>query len=153
MGRKSVQLLPDTQRILTTLGENIQLARLRRRLSVELVAERAGISRATLWSVEKGSPSVRIGIYAQVLLVIGLDRDSEGNRIHYASAMTLLGKKDGSGATDRTSYLDLARLLITSGCQPVKDAEELWRRIVFNIAVSNTDDHLRNHGFLLCDHR
>lgn len=75
MGRKSVVLLPSTERILCELGENIKLARLRRNLTVELVAERANISRATLWAVEKGSPSVSIGMYAQVLLAIGLEKD------------------------------------------------------------------------------
>lgn len=67
MGRKAVAVLPGTQDILTRMGEQIRLARLRRQLSAELVAERAGISRATLWNVEKGSPSVAIGIYAAVL--------------------------------------------------------------------------------------
>ena len=58
------------------MGEQIKLARLRRRLSTELVAERAGISRATLWNVEKGSPSVAIGIYAAVLHARGnMDND------------------------------------------------------------------------------
>lgn len=67
MSRKGATVLPQTQAILTQMGEQIKLARLRRNLSVELVSERAGISRATLWSVEKGSPSVAIGIYAAVL--------------------------------------------------------------------------------------
>ena len=59
-----------------TMGEQIKLARLRRQLSVELVAERAGISRATLWNVEKGSPSVAIGIYAAVLHALNnMDKD------------------------------------------------------------------------------
>ena len=75
MGRKSVQLLPSTARLLAEMGENIKLARLRRNLSVELTSERAGISRATLWSVEKGSPSVAVGIDAQVLLAIGMEKD------------------------------------------------------------------------------
>ena len=75
MGKKSVKLLPKTLRTLETLGENIKMARLRRNLSSELVAERASISRATLWSVEKGSPSVAIGIYAAVLLGIALADD------------------------------------------------------------------------------
>ena len=58
------------------MGEQIKLARLRRQLSVELVAERAGISRATLWNVEKGSPSVAIGIYAAVLHALNnMDKD------------------------------------------------------------------------------
>ena len=67
MSKKKTAILPQTQQILETMGEQIKLARLRRKLSVELVAERAGISRATLWSVEKGSPSVSMGSYAAVL--------------------------------------------------------------------------------------
>ncbi len=76
MSKKSVVLMPDTQKILDTMGEQIKLARLRRKLSAELVAERAGISRATLWSVEKGSSSVAMGIYAAVLHALnGMDED------------------------------------------------------------------------------
>ncbi len=76
------------------------------------------------------------------------DRKS-GNRIHFASAMTLLGRMDGENNDSGCSYLELAQLIIRHGSSPSRDLEELWRRIVFNIAVSNTDDHLRNHGFLL----
>ena len=76
MGKKSVTIMPDTRKILETMGEQIKMARLRRRISAELVAERAGISRATLWSVEKGSPSVAMGIYATVLHALnGMDKD------------------------------------------------------------------------------
>ena len=76
MGKKAVTVLPSTERIPNTMGEQIKLARLRRQLSAELIAERAGISRATLWSVEKGSPSVAIGIYAAVLHALNnLDKD------------------------------------------------------------------------------
>lgn len=76
MGKKAVTVLPSTGKILDTMGEQIKLARLRRQLSAELVAERAGISRATLWNVEKGSPSVAIGIYAAVLHALNnLDTD------------------------------------------------------------------------------
>ncbi len=67
MGRKRVAVLPQTQEILEQLGEQIKLARLRRHLSAELVAERAGVSRTTVWNVEKGSPSVAIGIYGAAL--------------------------------------------------------------------------------------
>ena len=67
MGKKAVTILPATKQILETMGEQIKLARLRRSLSTALVAERADISRATLWKVEKGDPSVAIGIYAAVL--------------------------------------------------------------------------------------
>ena len=76
VGKKSVELLPSTMEILSTMGEQIKLARLRRNLSAELVAERANVSRATLWSIEKGSPSVAIGNYADVLHEINnLDSD------------------------------------------------------------------------------
>ena len=77
------------------------------------------------------------------------DRTKNGVRIHFASAMTLLGKQDGDGGDTGVSYLDLAEFLMRHGAQANKDLEQLWRRIVFYICVSNTDDHLRNHGFLL----
>jgi len=68
--------MPRTIEILETMGEQIKLARLRRKISAELTAERAGISRATLWAVEKGAPSVSIGIYAAVLHSLsGMDSD------------------------------------------------------------------------------
>ena len=70
-------------------------------------------------------------------------------RLHFASAMTLLGKTDGADAETGSSYLELARFITQYGAKPQEDLPELWRRIVFSIAVSNTDDHLRNHGFLL----
>lgn len=68
-------LLPSQQRTLTTLGENIKYARLRRDLSSEQVAERAGISRNTLIKIEKGDEGVAIGYYFRVLVVLGLDKD------------------------------------------------------------------------------
>ena len=75
MAKKKIVLLPNTVKILTELGENIRLARLRRKLSGEQVAERADISRPTLLSIEKGSASVSIGAYLQVFRVIGLEKD------------------------------------------------------------------------------
>lgn len=72
-------------------------------------------------------------------------------RVHFASAMTLLGKKDGANAADGSGYLDMVSLIRKYGAAPKKDLQELWRRIVFNMAVSNTDDHLRNHGFILSE--
>ena len=69
-------------------------------------------------------------------------------RHHFASAMTQLGYYDGDiGA----SYLELAQFLIEQGANTRQDLEQLWRRIVFNILTCNTDDHLRNHGFLLSE--
>lgn len=73
--KREVVIMPSSGRILSKLGANIKLARLRRRLTTEQVAERAGISRATLWQVEKGAPSVAMGIYCQVLFVLGLEKD------------------------------------------------------------------------------
>lgn len=80
-------------------------------------------------------------------LVKRFDR-SLSKRIHFASAMTLLGKTDGASAADGTSYLDIAAFIKSYGAQPKQDLIELWKRIVFNMAVSNTDDHLRNHAFI-----
>jgi transcriptional regulator with XRE-family HTH domain len=75
MNSRKTVLLPKQLKIMTTLGENIKLARLRRKLTAEQVAERAGISRRTLVSVEKGSPGVAMGNYLQVLFVLGLADD------------------------------------------------------------------------------
>ncbi|MBN8720434.1 MAG: type II toxin-antitoxin system HipA family toxin [Sediminibacterium magnilacihabitans] len=76
------------------------------------------------------------------------DRTAKGERIHFASAMTLLGHIDGDDASG-ASYLELLEFISRYGADVEKDLEELWRRIVFSICVKNTDDHLRNHGFLL----
>jgi serine/threonine-protein kinase HipA len=70
-------------------------------------------------------------------------------RIHFASAMTLLGYQDGADFHDGLSYLDIVAFIIQQGALVKADLEQLWRRVVFNILVSNTDDHLRNHGFML----
>ena len=77
------------------------------------------------------------------------DRTQTGERLHFASALTLLGHSDGADASTGASYLELAEFLMQSGAHAKRDLEELWRRIVFSICVSNVDDHLRNHGFLL----
>jgi transcriptional regulator with XRE-family HTH domain len=73
--KRALSLLPKAQKVLNDLGENIKLARLRRKLSTEQVCERAGISRATLWQIEKGTPTVAMGAYFQVLFVMGLEKD------------------------------------------------------------------------------
>ena len=86
--------------------------------------------------------------YGSTYLVRRFDRDGM-KRIHYASAMTLLGKTDGVSAADGVSYLDIASFIKAYGASPKADLVELWKRIVFNMVVSNTDDHLRNHAFLL----
>lgn len=72
------------------------------------------------------------------------DRTDVGERIHFASAMTLLQHADG----DEASYLEVAEFIIRQSIQPLEDLEQLWRRIIFFICISNVDDHLRNHGFI-----
>lgn len=99
MGRKAVVVFPDTRDILAKMGEQIKLARLRRNLAVELVSERADISRATLWKVEKGDPSVAIGIYAAVLHALGgMDTD-----------LLLVAKDDALGRTLQDLNLPIRR--------------------------------------------
>lgn len=78
--------------------------------------------------------------------------DRQGNeRIHFASAMTMTGNNEDTIRNTPASYLDIAEFIQNNGTSVEKNLHQLWRRIVFNIAISNTDDHLRNHGFLLAD--
>ncbi len=82
------------------------------------------------------------------------DRIDGNQRIHFASAMTLLGQKDGENYQQGISYLDIVGFILKHGDKNFVnlDLEELWKRIVFSICVKNTDDHLRNHGFILGEH-
>lgn len=83
------------------------------------------------------------------LLSRRFDRTTEGRRIHFASAMTLLGLNDGDNATTGNGYLDIVDFILR-GCSDVEiNLKELFRRVAFNICVGNSDDHFRNHGFLL----
>ena len=76
--------------------------------------------------------------------------DRKGSqRVHFSSAMTMLGKKDGADMADGSSYLEIVSFLKANGVRPQADLVELWKRIVLSMAVSNTDDHFRNHGFIL----
>lgn len=78
------------------------------------------------------------------------DRDQK-ERIHFASAMTMTGNNEDTIRDDPKSYLDIADFIQTHGANVEVNLHQLWRRIVFNIAISNTDDHLRNHGFILSE--
>ena len=78
------------------------------------------------------------------------DRDN-GKRIHFASAMTMTGNTEASIKESAPSYLEIVEFIENYGADVEANLHQLWRRIVFNIAISNTDDHLRNHGFMLTD--
>ncbi len=108
MKKAAYHILPPTAGILETMGEQIKLARLRRGLTAELTAERAGISRATLWKVEKGNPAVAMGIYAAVLHALnGMDKD-----------LLLVAKDDEMGR--RMQDLDL----VTKNRAPRRNRDE-----------------------------
>jgi serine/threonine-protein kinase HipA len=106
---------------------------------VHQLASRAGIQVSE-------AQSRRFSDRGHTFLVRRFDR-VPGGRIHYASGMTLTGHQDGEDA----SYLELAQVLSSQGAEVKSDLEQLWTRIAFNVLVSNTDDHLRNHGFLLTE--
>ncbi len=91
----------------------------------------------------------RLGSAHHTFLSRRFDRTERGGRLHFASAMTLLERRDGDDAAEGVSYLELAELLIRLGASTTADLEQLWRRIALFVCVSNTDDHLRNHGFML----
>ncbi|MEM1407703.1 MAG: HipA domain-containing protein [Bacteroidota bacterium] len=78
------------------------------------------------------------------------DRQND-ERVHFTSAMTITSNNEDTIRDNAASYLDLAEFIQFSGAENTEDLHQLWRRIVFHIAISNTDDHLRNHGFILSD--
>lgn len=92
------------------------------------------------------TPTARLETVAKrpVFIMDRFDRGPDGGRLAFQSALTALGAKDG----DARSYMELADPLRQDGAQPARDIAQLWRRMVFNVLVSNTDDHLRNHGYL-----
>ena len=104
------------------------------------LAQQCGIEVAPFRTAELGNR------YA-TFLTRRFDRTDDHRRIHFTSAMTMLGYTDGE--TDGVSYLELADWIARSCCHVEYNLAQMWRRIVFNIAISNCDDHLRTHGFLL----
>jgi serine/threonine-protein kinase HipA len=114
-------------------GWETVVSRLARRCGVEVPATEAS----------------RFGSSHHTFLARRFDRADDGGRVHFASAMTLLDRKDGDSHREGASYLELAELIARDGSRPDADLAQLWLRIVFFMCVSNVDDHLRNHGFLL----
>lgn len=84
-----------------------------------------------------------------ILLSKRFDRNENGKRIHFASALTLLGLTDGDNASTGYGYPDMVDFIIKNGCNVEQNLEELYRRVAFYVIVGNSDDHFRNHGFLL----
>ena len=106
------------------------------------LAAKAGINAAK-------TRTVRISKDRDLLLSERFDRTPDGKRIHFASAMSLLGLDDGAGSATGNGYLDIVDFIL-HGCTEVRqNLRELYRRVAFNIMFGNTDDHFRNHGFLL----
>lgn len=107
-----------------------------------LLAKKAGINAAETRVISTNDKY-------HTLLSRRFDRREDGKRIHFASAMTLLGLNDGANANTGNGYLDIVDFVIQN-CTNVEDnLKELYRRVAFNICIGNTDDHFRNHGFLL----
>ena len=93
--------------------------------------------------------TIRISRDRDLLLSERFDRTKESRRIHFASAMSLLGLDDGAGSSTGNGYLDIVDFILR-GCTDVRqNLRELYRRVAFNVMFGNTDDHFRNHGFLL----
>ena len=107
-----------------------------------LLAKKSGVTAADTSVIETG------GKY-HALLSKRFDRTSDGRRKHFASAMTLLGLTDGCDAKTGNGYLDIVDFILQNCCNVEDNLRQLYRRVAFNIAIGNSDDHFRNHGFLL----
>lgn len=107
-----------------------------------LLARKAGIIAAE-------TSVIRTGDKYHALLSRRFDRTAGGRRIHFASAMTLLGLTDGCDAKTGNGYLDIVDFILQNGCCVEENLRQLYRRVAFNIVIGNSDDHFRNHGFLL----
>ena len=107
-----------------------------------LLARKAGINAAQTKVLGD------LGKY-HTLLSKRFDRTDEGKRIHFASSMSLIGLRDGDNAQGGYGYLNIVDFILQSCCDVEKNLQELYRRVAFNICIGNSDDHFRNHGFLL----
>jgi serine/threonine-protein kinase HipA len=107
-----------------------------------LLAAKAGIHAATTTTISTGDKY-------HTLLSRRFDRTENGERIHFASAMTLLGLRDGDNATTGNGYPDIVDFILQQATNVSQNLQELYRRVAFNICIGNSDDHFRNHGFIL----
>lgn len=92
---------------------------------------------------------IAVGEQYHTLLSRRFDRTKDGRRVHFASAMTMLGLSDGDNATTGHGYLDIVDFILQHCTNVTDNLKELYRRVAFNICIGNSDDHFRNHGFLL----
>lgn len=107
-----------------------------------LLANEAGVTAAVTRVINSGDKY-------HALLSKRFDRTDDGRRIHFASAMTLLGLTDGCDAKSGNGYIDIVDFILQNCCDVNQNLRQLYRRVAFNIAIGNSDDHFRNHGFLL----
>lgn len=107
-----------------------------------LLAKKAGLNAAH-------TEVLSVGEKYHTLLSRRFDRTQEGRRIHFASAMTMLGLSDGDNATTGYGYLDIVDFILQNCTNVEANLQELYRRVAFNVCIGNSDDHFRNHGFLL----
>lgn len=107
-----------------------------------LLAKEAGVEAAETQAIATGEKY-------HTLLSKRFDRTTDGRRKHFASAMTLLGLTDGCNAQTGNGYLDIVDFILQHCCDVEANLQQLYRRVAFNIAIHNSDDHFRNHGFLL----
>ena len=107
-----------------------------------LLAKEAGVEAAETQAIATGEKY-------HTLLSKRFDRTTDGRRKHFASAMTLLGLTDGCNAQTGNGYLDIVDFVLQHCCDVEANLQQLYRRVAFNIAIHNSDDHFRNHGFLL----
>ena len=107
-----------------------------------LLAKEAGVEAAE-------TRAITVGEKYHTLLSKRFDRTTDGHRRHFASAMTLLGLTDGCNAQTGNGYLDIVDFILQHCCNVEANLRQLYRRVAFSIAIGNSDDHFRNHGFLL----
>lgn len=107
-----------------------------------LLAKEAGVEAAETRAITAGEKY-------HTLLSKRFDRTTDGHRRHFASAMTLLGLTDGCNAQTGNGYLDIVDFILQHCCNVEANLRQLYRRVAFSIAIGNSDDHFRNHGFLL----
>lgn len=106
-----------------------------------ILAHKAGIKTADTKTIP--------GENYHILLSRRFDRNADGKRIHFASALTLIGLTDGDNASSGYGYTDIVDFILQHGTNVEMNLSELYRRVAFNIIIGNSDDHFRNHGFLL----